>query len=59
MAAQTNMDARGADIAEAIRLEQREYLKRWREANKEKVARYNKTFWQRRAERRLAGQHTN
>lgn len=30
---------------------QREYMRRWRSQNPEKVRNYNKTYWERRAER--------
>jgi hypothetical protein len=30
---------------------QREYMKRWRSQNREKVQNYNRTYWERRAER--------
>ena len=37
---------------EAVKNAQREYFKKWRAANKDKVRQYNKNFWEKRA---LAG----
>jgi len=42
-----NMDALAKE-------EKRAYFKKWREANREKVKKYNATYWKKRAERKLA-----
>lgn len=42
-----------AEIQELIRQEKREYARRWRSENKDKVKRNNEAYWQRRAEKRL------
>lgn len=34
---------------EAVKNAQREYYKKWRAANKDKVRQYNKNFWEKRA----------
>lgn len=39
---------------EAALAAQREYMKAWRSRNKDKVRTYNKTYWQRVAERERA-----
>jgi hypothetical protein len=36
-------------VIEAVRKAQREYNKKWRAANKDKVRQYNKNFWKKRA----------
>ena len=36
-------------VSEAVRKAQREYNKKWRAANKEKVRQYNKNFWEKKA----------
>lgn len=43
-------------VSEAVRKAQREYNKKWRAANKDKVRQYNKNFWEKRA---LAGTPEN
>jgi len=40
-------------IEEMARMERLAYFKAWRAANRDKVAKHNKNYWQRRAEKRL------
>ena len=40
-------------IEKAILLEKREYAKKWRDANKDKVKASNKKYWERKAVERL------
>ena len=41
-------------IDETIAEERREYFRKWRAANKEKVKKHNADYWRRRAEKKLA-----
>lgn len=48
------------DIEERARAAQRDYLRRWRMQNRDKVKAYNRDYWQRRAARIAAeGEDTN
>ena len=40
-------------IEKAILLEKREYAKKWRDANKEKVKQSNQKYWEKKARERL------
>ena len=44
------------NIDELVIQERREYFRKWREANKDKVRAHNEAYWQRRAEKRLEEQ---
>lgn len=44
---------RDTALREIIRQEKKEYFKAWRAANKDKVAGYNRNYWQKRAQAKL------
>lgn len=46
-------------ISEMAAQEKREYFKMWRAANKDKVAKYNATYWEKKAAEKLATQQEN
>lgn len=39
----------GKDINELARQERQEYFRKWRAANKERVKKYNSSYWERKA----------
>ncbi len=45
-------------ISELAVAERRAYQNEWRSKNKEKVSRYNKDYWERRAARQIAEKKT-
>lgn len=44
-------------IDELARQERIEYFRKWRANNKDKVQQHNKTYWQKRAQKRIEGEH--
>ena len=44
---------------EIVREEQREYFRKWRGANPDKVKQYSKKYWEKRAALRLKEQEAN
>ena len=48
------MDTR--NIREAAAAERREYMRKWRAENRDKVRKHTDDYWMRRAEKRLAAQ---
>jgi len=56
MATRANSDSKGIGkgISEAAQIERREYNRRWRREHRDAVKRHNQTFWEKRAEQRLA-----
>ena len=43
-------------LLEMAKQEKNEYFKVWRAANKDKVAKYNQNYWQKRAQAKLSKQ---
>jgi len=48
-----------ANIEKIAAEERREYMKKWRAANKDKVSKHNREYWSRRAKKRLAKDQSN
>ena len=44
---------KNTELEELIIKEKREYFKKWRDANKEKVKKNNANYWKKRAENKL------